>query len=52
MFVSVLEGREPSWKMGSITQLSGKGTVECFLFGLVGPTHFYASENVCNLAPF
>ena len=29
MFVNELERqREPSWKMGVITQLSGKGTVE------------------------
>ena len=27
---------EPSWKTGIITQMSGKGTVECLLFGLVG----------------
>ena len=46
------KGREPSWKTGIITQLSGKITVENWLFGLVGPTLFYASGNVCNLAPF
>ena len=27
---------EPSWKTGIITQMSGKGTVEWLLFGLVG----------------
>ena len=52
MFVNVLEGREPSWKMDIITQLSGKGTMESGLFGLVGPAHFCASGMVCNLAPF
>ena len=46
------KGREPSWKTGIITQLSGKGTVESWLFRLVGPARFYASGNVCNLAPF
>ena len=40
----------PSWKTGVITQLSGKDSVESWLFGLVGPTQFYASENVFNLA--
>ena len=34
------KGREPSWKTGIITQLSGKGTVESWLFGLVGPPDF------------
>ena len=54
MFVSVLERHiEPSWKMGIITRLSCKGIliVESGLFGLVGPARFYASGNVCNLAP-
>ena len=27
---------EPSWKTGIITPMSGKGTVECLLFRLVG----------------
>ena len=34
------KGREPSWKMGVITQLSGKRTVESWPFGLVGPPCF------------
>ena len=46
------KGREPSWKTGIISQLSGKGIVESLLFGLVGHAHFYASGNVCKLAPF
>ena len=46
------KGREPSWKTGVITQLSGKGTVESWLFGLEGSARFNASGSVCNLAPF
>ena len=52
MFVVVQKGREPSWKTGVITQLSGKGTVKVLFFGLVGPAHFYGSGSVCNLPPF
>ena len=52
MFVIVWKGREPSWKMGVITQLSDKGTVESLLFSLVGPAHFYCSGSVCDLPPF
>ena len=46
------KGKEASWKKNIITQLSGKGTVESWLFGLVGPAQFGASGRVCNLVPF
>ena len=52
MFVSVVERQRAILEDGYIiTQLSGKGTVESSLFGVVGPAQFYASGNVCNLAP-
>ena len=43
------KGREPSWKTGVIAQLSGKGTVESLLFGLVGHAQVYGSGSVYNL---
>ena len=46
------KGREPSREMGVITQFSGKGAVERWLFGLVRPPiSIHACWNVCNLAP-
>ena len=46
------EGKEPSWKTDVIMQLCCKGAVESLLFGFVGAANFYASGNMCNLAPF
>ena len=45
-------GKAESHPTGVTTQLSGKGIAESLLLGLVGLTHFSASGNVCNLAPF
>ena len=41
MFVSVLERQRAILKTGIITQLADKGTVESWLFGLVGPAWFW-----------
>ena len=48
-----LKGRVPSCKMGVITQSSGEGTVErCMTFQACSLSHFYASRNLYNEAPF
>ena len=54
MFGSVLERQRVILKDKCHHKHSclAKGTVDHLLFGLVGSVHFYASGNVCNLAPF
>ena len=52
-FVSVLERQRAILEDGCHhTVVWQRYTVESWLFGLVSPTQFYASGNVCNLAPF